>query len=103
MANASNSGRAKDQLFELFAREERGEGFRSTTVDLDETAALMFVRMRTDPDHFHRRIFDGDWARPNEHPEIGPIRLVRSLVGNDGVIRLVGRQGKYLYATPWIG
>lgn len=62
-----------------------------------------WVQFRTNPQRFLPQIFDGEWAWPNRKPQVGPIRIVRVLPGSDGVHRLIGRQGAFIYATPWIG
>jgi hypothetical protein len=62
-----------------------------------------WVQFRTDPQRFTPKIFDGDWARPDRKPQVGPIKLVRVMEGSDGIHRLIGRQGNNIYATPWIG
>jgi hypothetical protein len=62
-----------------------------------------WVQFRSDPKRFLPAIFDGDWARADRKPNAGPIKVVRVMCGNDGVFRLIGRQGSNIYATPWIG
>ena len=62
-----------------------------------------WVQFRSDPQRFLPGIFDGNWARADKKPSAGMIKAVRVICGNDGVFRLIGRQGKNIYATPWIG
>lgn len=72
-------------------------------VSLDEEAAAEFVKLKRDPHRFTKALFDGDWAWPGRHPSVGePIRLLRIMSGNDGVARIIARQGPMLFATPWI-
>lgn len=61
-----------------------------------------WVKIRGNPDRFLPKLFDGDWADLNQSPKPGPIKLIRIIPGNDGVHRLIGRQGKNLYAAPWL-
>ncbi len=102
MVDTSRAESAKDHLAELFAREARGEPFRVEVLELDDVTAQEFVRMRTNPPHFYRKIFNGDWADPGKHPQPGPLRILRMMAGYDGVTRVIGRQGNHLFVTPWI-
>ena len=61
-----------------------------------------WVRFKIDPKRFMPSIFDGDWAFTHQHPDPGSVRIVRAMTGNDGVSRLIARQGKYVYAYPWL-
>ena len=72
------------------------------TMNLDQTAANVMVRMRLNPNRFQAGVFDGDWAFPNRHPDEGEIRLIRVVTGNDKVTRVIGRQGSHLFAYPWL-
>jgi len=60
-----------------------------------------WVRFKIDPKRFVPAIFDGEWALTKQHPSPGPIRVIKALTGNDGISRLIARQGNYIYAYPW--
>jgi hypothetical protein len=92
-----------DPVADLTARHDRGEPFRVAELLLDPEGAGRFVQFRFNPPRFTPKIFDGDWALGNVHPEPGPIRIVRVITGLDGVSRAIGRQGAQIYASPWIG
>ena len=77
--------------------------FTAQEVTITPIMTKDWVQFRTNPQRFLPKIFDGDWARPDRNPEAGLIKLVRIMSGNDGVHRLIGRQGAFIYATPWIG
>jgi hypothetical protein len=77
--------------------------FGAAELVLDKDAAGLFVRMRRDPRRFLPDIFQGDWADPETHPRPGKVRVLRVMQGADSVIRVIARQGKFLYAYPWIG
>ena len=76
--------------------------FPPQTVALDQEAASSMVRLKSDPQRFTPQIFSDDWAFTNQHPKLANIRLLRVVEGMDGVLRVVGRQGKALYAFPFI-
>lgn len=61
----------------------------------------LWVRLRIDPKRFAPAIFDGDWAHTQQHPGPGKIRIIKAITGNDGISRLIARQGIYVYAYPW--
>jgi hypothetical protein len=77
--------------------------FTAQEVTITPSMTEDWVQFRANPQRFLPKIFDGDWARPDRKPEAGLIKLVRIMSGNDGVHRLIGRQGAFIYATPWIG
>ena len=76
--------------------------FTSQEISLTEEMAHQWVQFQTDPKRFLPKIFDGNWARPDRHPNSGNIKLLRIVQGNDGVNRLIGRQADFIFATPWI-
>lgn len=76
--------------------------FTSQEISLTEEMAQQWVQFQTDPQRFLPKIFDGNWARPDRHPNSGSIKLLRIVQGNDGVCRLIGRQSDFIFATPWI-
>ena len=89
-----------EELIKTFVKTGK---FTAHEIVLSPKITEAWVRFRVDPNRFLPQIFDGDWARPNKHPEAASIRLLRIIAGNDGVYRLIGRQGTFVYATPWIG
>ena len=91
-----------DPIAEILRRHAVGESFRPQEVTLDTDRIQQFVRFRMEPPRFAPVIFDGDWAVGSAHPEPGPIRILRVITDRDGVTRVVGRQGAYVYASPWI-
>jgi hypothetical protein len=102
-AAGGDTDTAADLVADLTARHDRGEPFRVAELILDQDCAGRFVQFRANPQRFTPKIFDGDWALGNAHPEPGPIRIVRVITGLDGVSRAIGRQGPQIYACPWIG
>ena len=82
---------------------EKSGKFTSQEIDLDFDMTHMWVQFQIDPQRFLPKIFDGNWARPDKHPQVGKIRLLRIIKGNDGVNRLIGRQTDFIFATPWLG
>jgi len=101
VADPGRRDEATDPVADMVSHHERGESFQVKEWALDEQLAERFVRFRSNPPRFSKQVFDGDWALVNEHPEPGPIRIVRVITGNDGVSRVIGRQGEHLYASPW--
>jgi hypothetical protein len=89
-----------DDLIKIYT--ETGK-FSAQEGKLTESEVGNWVRFVTDPQRFLPSIFDGNWARPDKHPTPGTIKLLRVIEGNDGVVRLIGRQSGGIYATPWIG
>jgi len=77
--------------------------FTAQEISISAESAADWVQFRSDPQRFLPSIFDGNWARPEKKPSAGMIKVVRVMAGNDGVHRLIGRQGSAIYATPWIG
>jgi len=90
-------------MIEAILNEFRSSGkFVSQEFELNNEMVKDWVQMKFDPQRFIPAIFDGDWARANKHPEAGKIKLLRVIIGNDGVARIIGRQDKNIYVTPWI-
>jgi hypothetical protein len=88
------------ELLKIFV--ETGK-FTAQEITVSEKMVEDWVQFRSNPQRFLPKIFDGDWAKPDRHPTPGEIKLVRIMPGNDGVYRVIGRQGSFIYATPWIG
>lgn len=82
----------------ICAAAQRGERFAITDVVLDEKTARVFVELRHNPARFTARVFTGDWAVVGSHAAAASIRLLAVVVSEDGVVRLIGRQGANLYA-----
>lgn len=87
---------------EVLKRHRTGAPFTVATIDIDAQDVFHWVRLRSDPTQFTASVFDGDWALPDRHPEPGEVRVLRVLDGPDGVSRAIIRQGRHLYAHPWI-
>lgn len=81
--------------------EETGK-FTAQEIYLNEDMTKLWVQFCSDPQRFLPKIFDGNWARPDRHPMVGSIKLLRIVQGNDGINRLIGRQADSIFATPWI-
>lgn len=89
-----------DRLDALISAHERGDPFSVEWLELTQDDTKLFTRLRRDPPHFSPAIFSGNWAVRGRHPQSGELRIVRILTAVDGVSRVIGRQGKYLYAWP---
>ena len=76
--------------------------FSVTSLDIIEENRQFWVRIKSDPEAFRKRMFDGDWAFSDRHPEVGSLRVLRVLTGHDGVTRAIARQGDFLYAYPLV-
>jgi hypothetical protein len=70
-------------------------------VKLSSDACAPWVRFKVEPKRFTAAIFDGEWALTQQHPQEGNLRLIRVITGKDGISRIIGRQGKHLFACPW--
>ena len=86
----------------LIKDHQEGKAFTAEGITLLETDLKFWVRFKVEPQRFLPKIFEGDWAFTQKNPEIGPIRIVRIITGTDGISRVIARQGKYIYAYPWI-
>ena len=76
--------------------------FSLTEVSLERNEVNEWVRILRDPNRFQPSLFSGEWAVRNSHPTVGEIRILRVMTGTDAVTRAIARQGKYLYAYPWL-
>ena len=79
-----------------------GEDFAATELVLSSVEVAEWVRLRTDPRRFTPSIFVGSWADAEAHPDAGDLRILRVMTGYDQVTRAIARQGRYLYAYPWM-
>jgi hypothetical protein len=77
--------------------------FTAQEISISADSTGDWVQFRSNPQRFLPSIFDGNWAWPDRKPSAGMIKVVRVMAGNDGVYRLIGRQGSGIFATPWIG
>ena len=76
--------------------------FSVTYLEINEENKGLWIRVRIDPEAFRKKMFDGAWFIPGNHPDLGTIKVLGVLNGNDGITRAVARQGEYLYAYPLI-
>lgn len=83
----------------IIAASQRGERFTVTEVLLDEKTARLFIQLRHNPPRFIPQVFAGDWAVADCHAQAKAIRLLAVVVSDDGVVRLIGRQGSTLFCT----
>lgn len=93
---------SKSEIQSLISDHIGGRPFTAHEMQVAPDETQLWVRFKTNPQRFLPKIFDEDWAHTKQHPEIGPIRIVRVMTGTDGITRLIGRQANNLYATPWI-
>lgn len=87
-------------IADLLTQHGDGQPFRVHMATISEADAAAFVRLRRDPKQFKPTLFDGDWSVPDEHAAPGEIKLLTVLTDATGVGRVVGRQGRRLYAYP---
>jgi hypothetical protein len=92
----------KSAIESLISDHEAGRPFTAHELDVTSEVREYWVRFVTNPQRFLPKIFDGNWAHTQQHPEVGPIRVVRVMTGTDGVTRVIARQGINLYASPWL-
>jgi hypothetical protein len=93
----------KSAVLTLISDHEDGRPFTAHELNVSGQDLEIWVRFKTNPQRFLPKIFEGDWAHTQQHPEIGPIRVVRVMTGTDGISRVIGRQGNSLFASPWLG
>jgi len=86
------------EIADILAAAERGQRFVITEASLDDETALRFVQLKHNPVRFTPHVFTGEWAIPESHPKVDAIRLLATVISEDGSIRLIGRQGSKLYA-----
>lgn len=91
-----------NDVSEVLRRHGTGAPFSVVSVIIEPQDVTQWVRLRTDPTQFTASVFDGDWAIADRHPEPGEVRVLRVVDGLDGVSRAIIRQGRHLYAFPWI-
>ena len=75
-----------------------GRTFRVRLIVLDDADAKQFQRMRLNPTRFTAKIFEGDWSDPKTTAEASEIRLLSAVKCPDKTTRIVGRQGRELFA-----
>jgi hypothetical protein len=91
----------KNKIDAILDGHEQGKSFAAEEIILDADECRNWVRFKVEPSRFLPKIFDGEWANINQHPEPGKIRLLRVITGNDGISRIIARQGNKLFANPW--
>lgn len=91
----------KTKLDNIIKHFDSGKPFVPEVVELTQLDCQVWVRFRIDPKRFLPSIFNGDWANTTQHPSPGDMRILRAMKGDDGVTRLIARQGRYVYAYPW--
>ena len=93
---------SKTVLKALILSHEEKKPFKVTEIILAGEDCDHWVRLKTDPQRFSPEIFDGDWAHIKQHPSAGKLRVISIITGNDGISRVIVRQGSNLYAYPWL-
>lgn len=89
------------ELKTMIKDHELGKPFKASEVSISQEDCPSWVKFRIEPQRFMPANFDGDWANTKVNPIEGKIRLIRIITGNDGVSRVIGRQGSSLFAYPW--
>jgi len=92
----------RTRVAQIIQRFETDGLFQAATIVLGADDCEAWVEFTFDPPRFRPRIFEGEWAWADRHPDAGELRLLRAMAGTDGVVRVIGRQGKRLFATPWL-
>jgi len=95
------SDMSKSILDALITSHEHSKPFKASEIVVAGADCDHWVRFKTDPQRFTSEIFDGDWAHIKQQPTEGKLRIIRIITGNDGISRVIARQGSYLYAYPW--
>jgi hypothetical protein len=93
---------AAGEISEIKARFDNSGAFSVTQLKLEAEDIEFWVEFVTNPPRFTAAIFEGNWARADNHPRVGIMRVLRAIRGRDDVIRLVGRQESRIFAGPWI-
>lgn len=99
--NMYTSDMSKSILDALIANHEQSKPFKASEILIAGADCDHWVRFKTDPQRFEPGIFDGDWAHIKQQPSEGKLRVIRIMTGNDGISRVIARQGSNLYAYPW--
>lgn len=92
---------SQDELDKIIENFELSKSISPVEFETSIENVSVWVRFKIDPKRFTPSIFLGDWAFTNQHPVPGKMKIVRAMTGQDGIARLVARQGKYIYAYPW--
>lgn len=80
---------------------EKGNGFSATEIEIPADEVRFWVRIVGNPIRFVPAVFVGNWADETKHPSSGKHRVI-SIVECEDVTRAVIREGKFLFAYPWI-
>jgi len=86
----------------LIADHLKDSPFTVQEITISEKDVDSWVRFQVNPQRFLPKIFDGNWAFPDQHPRVGTIRVLRVITGSDEVTRVIGRQADKIFASPWI-
>ena len=89
------------KLQSIISEHEKSNSFTAQEIVLKAVDCEKWVRFKVEPNRFLPKIFDGEWAHIHLHPQEGPLRLIRVITGNDGITRIIARQGKHIFAYPW--
>jgi hypothetical protein len=92
---------SKEVLDGLIDDHRNKRHFSVVNLEVNTSSSDIWVKIRFDPEAFTKAMFDGNWADPNKHPEIGSIKVLRVMTGHDGISRVIARQGDSLFAYPW--
>ena len=84
-------------LEEILDRAKSGLDFRSAEVSISSLERKNWIRMRVDPSHFSTAMFLGVWSVPGKFPKAGELRILRAMELPDRTLRLIARQGNFLY------
>ena len=90
-----------NDLDKILTEYTEGENFSPAEFEVSAQSCESWVRFKSDPQRFVPKIFDGDWAYTQQHPQPGKLRIVRIMTGTDGISRAIARQGNKIYAYPW--
>lgn len=86
------------ELDEILDECRMGRTFRARLIILDKADAKQFQRMRQNPTRFTPKIFEGEWGDSSATADASEIRLLAAVKCPDHTVRIVGRQGRELYA-----
>lgn len=79
-----------------------GEKFRVQEIEIRPELTFSWVQVLGNPIRFVPEVFTGMWAAPNKHPRPGNYRVLAVVDCADGLARAVIRDGRHLFATPFI-
>lgn len=91
-----------EDLSVILADHAAGEKFRVREIDVSAERAAAWVQVKGNPVRFVPEVFSGDWAIPDRHPSPGVYRVLSVVECDDELARAVIRDGRHLYATPFV-